>query len=174
MNQAFDALFNFHEAAVVGDIRDLAEQARVGGVAPRDVLPGVGAQLLETERDALALAVELEDPHVDLFADLHHLGRMLDALPGHVGDVQQAVDAAEVHERAVIGEILHHTLDRCAFLQVIEKRRALRAVFLLDHRTARYHDVVALLVELDDFEFERLVLEIGRIAHRTHIDERAG
>jgi hypothetical protein len=36
---------------------------------------------------------------------------MLDALPGHVGDVQQAVDAAEVDERTVVGEVLDDTLD---------------------------------------------------------------
>jgi hypothetical protein len=29
---------------------------------------------------------------------------MLDALPRHVGDVQQAVDATEIHERAVVGD----------------------------------------------------------------------
>jgi hypothetical protein len=36
---------------------------------------------------------------------------MLDALPGHVGDVQQAVDAAQIHEGAVVGEVLDHALD---------------------------------------------------------------
>src|SRR5580698_8222227 len=99
---------------------------------------------------------------------------MLDALPGHVGDVQQAVDAAEVHERTVIGEILDHALDRRAFLQIVEERRALGAVFLLHDGAPRYHDVVALLVELDDFEFERLVLEVRGIPHRPYVDQRAG
>jgi hypothetical protein len=46
---------------------------------------------------------------------------MLDALPRHVGDVQETVDAAEVDERAVVGEVLHHTLDHCAFLQIVEQ-----------------------------------------------------
>ena len=80
---------------------------------------------------------------------------MLDALPRHVGDVQQAVDAAEVDERAVVGEVLDHALDDRAFLQLVEQLRALGAVFLLDDRAAR-HDVVALLVELDDLELEVL------------------
>ena len=174
VHQAFDALFDFHEAAVVGDVRDLAEQARVGRIAARDVLPGIGAQLLQAQRDALTLAIELENAHVDLFADLDDFGRMLDALPRHVGDVQQAVDAAQIHERAVIGEVLHHALDGRAFLQIVEQRGTLGAVLLLDHRAARHHDVVALLVELDDLEFERLVFQVRRIAHRTHVDQRAG
>ena len=106
MDQAFDALLDLDERAVVGDVGDLAEHAGVGRVAARDVLPRIRAELLEAEADALALAVELEDAHVDLVADVDDFGRMLDALPRHVGDVQQAVDAAEVHERAVVGEVL--------------------------------------------------------------------
>ena len=41
-------------------------------------------------------------------ADGQHLGRMVDAAPGDVGDMQQAVDAAEIDEGAVIGDVLHH------------------------------------------------------------------
>ena len=98
---------------------------------------------------------------------------MLDALPRHVGDVQQAIDAAEVDERAVVGEVLDRALDHRAFLQVVHERRALGGEFLLHDRAARDHDVIALLVELDDLELERLALEVGGIAHRAHVDQRA-
>ena len=135
---------------------------------------GIRAELLDAERNALALAVELEDADVDLVADLDDFGRMLDALPRHVGDVQQAVDAAEVDERAVVGQVLDHALDHVAFLEIVEELRALGAVFLLDHRAARHHDVVAALVELDDLEFEFLALEVARVAHRAHVHERTG
>ncbi len=173
MHQALDALFDFHEAAVIGDVGDLAEQPRVGGIAPRDVLPGVRTQLLQSQRDTLAFAIELEDAHVDLFADLDHFGRMLDALPGHVGDVQQAVDAAQVDECAIVREVLDDALDRGALLKIVEQSGTFGAVFLFDHRAPRHHDVVAFLIELDDLEFERLVLEIRRIADRTHVDQRS-
>ena len=98
---------------------------------------------------------------------------MLDAFPRHVGDVQQSIDAAQVHESAVVGEILHHALDRRALLQIIQQRGTLGAVFLLDDGAARYDHVVALLIELDHFEFERLVLQVRRIAYRAHIDQGA-
>ncbi len=39
--------------------------------------------------------------------DLDDFARAADAVPGHVGDVQQAVDAAEVHEGAELGDVLH-------------------------------------------------------------------
>jgi hypothetical protein len=97
---------------------------------------------------------------------------MLDALPRHVGDVQQAIDAAQVDERTVVGEILDDALDGGALLQIVEQSGTLGAVLLFDHRAARYHDVVALLIELDDLEFERLVFQIRRIAYRPHIDQR--
>jgi hypothetical protein len=88
--------------------------------------------------------------------------------------VQQAVDAAEIHERTVVGEVLDGSLDDCAFLQVLHERAALGGELLLDHRTPRHHDVIALLIELDDLELEGLAFEIRRIAHGAHVDERPG
>ena len=134
---------------------------------------GSAPSCFKPKRHALPFAVELQNAHIDFFADFDHFGRMLDALPGHVGDVQQAVDAAEIDERAVVGEVLDHALDRRAFLQIVQQRGAFGAVFLLDDRAARHHHVVALLVELDDFEFERLVFQIRRIANRAYVDQRA-
>src|SRR5262249_47166578 len=98
VHQALDAVLDLDEGAVVGDVGDLAEHPRAGRVAPGDVLPGIGAELLETQAHARALAVELEDAYLDLIAYLDDLGRMLDAFPRHVGDMQQAVYATEVDE----------------------------------------------------------------------------
>src|SRR6202051_2005968 len=171
MNQAFDAFFDFDEAAVIGDVRDLAEETSVGRRAPRDVLPLIRAQLLQPQGHTLAFAIELQNPHIDLFAHFDDFGRMLDALPRHVGDVQQTIDAAQVHESAVVGEVLDHALDRRALLQIVQQRGTLGAVFLLHDCAARHDHVVALLVELDHLEFERLVLQVRRIAYRTHVDQ---
>ncbi len=73
VHQAFDAVLDLDERTVVGDVGDLAEHARCRRVAPRDVLPRIGAELLEPQADARALAIELENAHLDLVADLHHL-----------------------------------------------------------------------------------------------------
>src|SRR5690606_26529987 len=173
VHQAFHARLDLDEAAVVGYVGDLAEQAGAVRVAAGDVVPRILAQLLEAQADAVALAVELEHAHVELVAHVHHLGRMAHALPGHVGDVQQAVDAAQVHEGAVVGEVLDHALDDRAFLQPLQQLLALLGVLALDHRTAGDDDVVALAVQLDDLELEFLALEVGRIAHRAHVHQRA-
>ena len=98
---------------------------------------------------------------------------MLDAPPGHVGDVQQAVDAAQVQEGAVVGQVLDHALDLHAFFQVLQQVIALGAVFLFHHGAAGDHHVVALAVELDDLEFLLLAFQVGGVAHRAHVHQRA-
>ena len=172
MHQAFDARLDLDEAAVIGDVADLAQEAGGVRVTTGDVVPRILAQLLQAEADAVALAVELEHADVHLLADFHHLGRMAHALPCHVGDVQQAVDAAEVDERTVIGEVLDHALDDRAFLQAFQQLLALLGELGLDDGAARNDHVVALAIQLDDLELEFLALEVDRIADRTHVHQR--
>ena len=174
VHQALNAVFDLHKCTVVGDVSDLTEHACARRIAARDVLPRIGAQLLEPQAHARALAVELENAHLDLVAHLDDLGRMLDALPRHVGDVQQPVDAAEIDERAVVGEVLDRAAHHCALLQVLHERAALGGKLLLNHGAARHHDVIALLIELDDLELERLAFQIGGVAHRAHVHQRSG
>src|SRR5487761_2669332 len=125
VHQAFDAGLDLDEAAVVGDVADLAEQAAADRIATRDVDPGIVTQLLQAEADAVALAIELEHAHFQFVTDVDHLGGMAHALPRHVGDVQQTVDATQIHERAVVGEVLDHALDHRAFLETLEQLLAL-------------------------------------------------
>src|SRR5690606_19287181 len=174
VHQAFDARLDLDEGAVIGDVGDLAEQAGAVRVTAGDVLPRIVAQLLQAQRDAVALAGELQHAHVQLVADVDHLGRGPHALPGHVGDAQQAVDAAEGDEGAGVGEVLDHALDDRAFLQALQQGLALDAVLALDHRAARHHHVVAATVQLDDLELEFLALEVTRVAHGAHVHQGAG
>ena len=104
----------------------------------------------------------------------HHFARVTDAAPGHVGDVQQAVDAAQVHERTVFGDVLDHALDDRTFFQGFHQLGALFAHGGFDHGTAAQHHVVALAVELDDLEFHGLVLVRRQVLDRTGVDQRTG
>ncbi len=58
---------------------------------------------------------------------------MLDALPGHIGDVQQTVDAAQVEKRTVVSEILDDSLEHQSVFETFQQGFALGAVFRLDH-----------------------------------------
>src|SRR5215831_8395020 len=172
VHQALDALLDLDEGAVVGEVGDLAEEARARRVAARQPDPGVLAELLHTQRHAVLLGVELEDLCGDLVADQEHLGGVLDAPPREVGDMQQAVDAAEIDECAVIGDVLDDALDGGAFLQVREQRLSLGSLAGLEHGAARHDHVVALPVELDDLELHLLALVGHGVLHRADVDER--
>ena len=83
---------------------------------------------------------------------MQRFGRVVDAPPGDVGDVQQAVDAAEIDEGAVIGDVLDDAVEDLAFLERGDQLRALLGAALLEHGAARHHDVAARAVHLEDLE----------------------
>ena len=85
-------------------------------------------------------------------ADVDDLARVVDAPPRHVGDVQQAVDAAEIHEGAVLGDVLDHALDDLTLFEVGHEFGALLGPALLEHGAARHDDVAAAAVHLEDLE----------------------
>ena len=78
---------------------DLADLVRAGELLPRVFLRG-----LQRQRDALAVHVDVEHLDGDLLADLDDLGRVVDVLPGQLGDVDETVDAAEVDERTEVDD----------------------------------------------------------------------
>ena len=80
------------------------------------------------------------------------LGRMVDAAPGDIGDVQQAIDAAQIDERAVIGDVLHHAVQDHAFLEALDQLAALLGAGFFQHGAAGHHDVAAGAVHLEDLE----------------------
>ena len=174
MHQAFDALLQLDERAVVGDADHAAMHMRADRIALRGIEPRIGRELLEAQRHALLLAVELQHLHLDLVAHLHQVARMRQASPRHVGDVQQAVDAAQVDERAVVGQVLHRAGQDRVLAQLLQRLGALLALLFFQQLLARDHDVAALLVQLDDADFEVGALQRIEIAHRAQIDLRSG
>ena len=99
---------------------------------------------------------------------------MADAAPRHVGDVQQAVDAAQVDERAVVGDVLDDALEDLALGERLERVLLLLGVLFFEQRLARQHDVAALLVHLDDAHAQFLAAQRVEVAHGTHVDLRSG
>ncbi len=135
-----------------------------------DVAPRIRLELLHAERDAVGFLVDADDLHLDRLADVEDLGRMVDAAPCHVGDMQQAVDAAEVDERTVVGDVLDHAFDHLAFFEVLHDLRALLGARLFKHGAARHDDVAAAAIHLEDLEGLRVVHEGRDVADRTDVD----
>src|ERR1700687_5844074 len=151
-DQAFDARLQFDERAVVGDVGDAAGEARIERILRLDALPRIVEQLLHAERNAVGFVVDLDDLDLDGLADGQHFGRVIDPAPGDIGDMQQAVDAAEVHERTVIGDVLDHAVDDLTLFEVLHQFLALLGAGLFQHGAARHHDVAAATIHFQDLE----------------------
>ncbi len=130
VDEPLDALLQLDEGAVVGEAHDLAVHAHADRESLGDARPRIGHDLLHAERHALALGIVLEHDHANPFADVDHLRRVADAAPGHVRHVQQTVDAAEVDEGAVVGDVLDRALENDALFEHLER-------LLLEDRRAR-------------------------------------
>ena len=73
----------------------------------------------------MSILVDLDDLHLDGFADRQDLRRVVDPAPCHVGDMQQTVHTAQIDECAVFGDVLDHTIDGLALGQVADHLGAL-------------------------------------------------
>src|SRR4029079_5141724 len=124
--------------------------------------------------NALAILVDAQDDDLDLLVELHHLARMVDAAPRHVGDVKQAVDAAQVDEHAEVGDVLHGALAHLTVLDVVEQELLLLLALFFEQLAARDDDVHPLRIDLDDARAHRLVQEVGDVVRAAQVDLRRG
>ena len=154
MDEAFDPLLELDEGAVVGDRHDLAADLLASGVGLFRVVPRVFLRLLETQGNSLRLRVVLEDLDLDLVADLEDLGRVVDPAPGHVGDVEEAVQTSQVHEGPVVGQVLDCAAQDTSLLEQLQSLLLLGLLLDLDDRLARQDDVAPFLVHRNDLEVQ--------------------
>ena len=143
-------------------------------IAGLDVVPRILLRLLEAQRDALAVAVDVEDDDFQLLAALDDFARMLDAAPGEIGDVEQAVDAVEIDEDAEIGDVLDLALAALPGFERGQQRLALVGLLGFEQLAAREDDVAAVVGNLDELEALGLADEVVRVVHGAHVDVRAG
>ncbi len=157
VHQALDAVHDLDERAEGDDLGDLALELVAQVVGVHHPLPRVLLGLLEAQRDALAVAVDVQ--HLDRHgvADREDLGRVVHVAPGELGDVDQAVDAVQVHERAEVDDVRDVALHDLAGLQAVQDLLADLLALLLQNGAAREHHVVARAVELDDLALDLLV-----------------
>jgi hypothetical protein len=172
MHEAFDAGLQLHERTIVGDVGDAARDLVADRIFRFDAFPRIALQLLHAERDAVRLVIDLDDLDLHRLTDGNDFGRVIDAAPGDVGDVQQAVDAAEIDEGAVVGDVLHHAVDNLAFFKRGDELLTLAGASLLEHRAARDDDVAAAAVHLENLERLLIVHQRTDVADRTNVDLR--
>jgi hypothetical protein len=135
---------------------------------------GSSLSCLRPRATLLALLVDVEHLDLDLLIDLDHVARVIDPAPRHVGDVQQAVEATEVDERAEVGDVLDHALAHLLFLDLGEEGALELLALLFDEAATRDDDVHAVFVDLDDAGFDLLALPLTDVLGATNVDLRGG
>src|SRR5690606_32073481 len=93
---------------------------------------------------------------------------------GQLGDVHQAVHAAQIDEGAEVDDRGDHTLADLALLQLVQELAADLGLGLLEPGATRQDHVVAVLVELDDLGLDLLADVRLEVADTTHLDQRGG
>ena len=132
--------------AVIGHAQNSSANPRADRIALDRIQPRVGRQLLEAQRNPLLLFVELQHLDLNLIAHIHQVAGMRKPSPGHIGDMQQAIDPAEVDKCAVVGEVLDRPGQDRSLRQVLQRLVALGRLLLFQDFLARDDHVAALLV----------------------------
>src|SRR5690625_53567 len=171
VDQALDALLDTHERTERNQLGDLAGNDLADLVRTGELLPGVLLRRLERQGDTLALHVHVENLDGDLLADLDDLAGVVDVLPRELGDVNQTVDATQVHEGTEVDDRGDDALADLALLEGVEEGLADLGLGLLEPGTAGKDHVVAVLVQLDDLGLE-LTAHVGlQVTDTAHLDQ---
>ena len=155
VDEALDALQDLDERAERDDLRGPAVDVVALLVGLQHALPRIGLRLLEAERDALAVAIDVEHLDLDGLADLEDLRRVVDVRPRQLGDVDQAVDALEVDERAEVDDVRDDALDDGAGLE--SSRMRWRTSRRSSSSTARRDSTTLLRERLSSITLQRSV-----------------
>src|SRR5690625_22200 len=174
VDEALDAVLDAHERTEGNELGDLARHDLSDHVGAGEVLPRIFLSGLERQRNALTVHIDVEDLDGDLVADGDDLTRVIDVLPGQLGDVDESVDTTEVDEGTEVDDGGHDAGTDLALLQGLQEVVTDRRLGLLEPGTAGQDHIVAVLVEFDDLGLDLLADVGGEVADATHLDQGRG
>jgi len=172
MYEALDAFLDLDEGAERDQLGDLSVDDLVDLAVLEHLLPWILLGLLETQRDALPLTVDVEDAHFDLLPDVQDLRRVVHVAPRQLGDMDEAVDAVQVDERSEIDDVGDGPGHQVAHVHAVEDLLAGSAALLFEHGPAAEDHVVPEPVELDHPAFQGLAEELVELGHPADVDQR--
>ena len=164
VNQAFDGTVDADESAEGDQLGDLAGDNLANLIAGDDIVPLFGARAPDGEPDFLRLLVDLHHVDIDVATDRKHLLGVDVALPGELGEVDQAVGAAQVDEDAEAADARDATAADFAFAQLRQQAVLLFGAPLLHGGALGEDDAVSASVDLDHFESQRATNEFVEVA----------
>ena len=170
VHQTLDTLFELDEGSVAHHVYDCAADLCADGIAVLDFFPRTGRFLLQTQSNLFFFVVDVEDLDLDLFVDGNHFRGVVDASPTHVGDVQEAVDSAQVDEGAELSDIFDHALAALADFEILQQLGFLFSALGFDQSATADDDVTAGLVDFQDDALDRAADEIADVGRATDVD----
>ena len=103
----------------------------------------------------------------------NHVDGIGHAAPGKIGDVQQAVDPADIHEYAIAGNALDRSVEDLALGNRIQQFLPLRFLLFLENRAPADHHVSALAVQLENSDLDIAILPFLQFMHWPKISLRS-
>src|SRR6185312_13198539 len=173
VDQALDAGFQFDKGSIIGDAHHTSDHARADRIMLFNRLPRIGVKLLNSKRNTLLGTIELQHLDRHFIADAYHFRRVSHTAVRHVADVQQAIDAAEIDERAVVRQILDRAGHDRAFAQLAEHGGFPRRQILFHRQLARHDNVSAPPIHFDDLDRNVLPKKLIRVVMRPDVDLRS-
>ena len=73
----------------------------------------------------MGLFVDFDNLDFHSLTNCQDFRRVVDAAPGHISDVQQTVNTAQIHKGTVFCDVFHHTVHTVAFGQFADHFSAL-------------------------------------------------
>ena len=119
VDQAVHTRHDLGEGAEGHQLHDAHSSDVADLVLALEALPGILVRVLVAQRDLVGVLVEVDHVHVDLVADRDDVRGLVDALPAQLGNVDHAVHAADVDERAVAGQALDDAVIALADLDLV-------------------------------------------------------
>ena len=176
-DESFDIVANVDDNALVHQAHDFARQVRPNRIGLANSKPRIFLGLLEAERDALVLGIDVQNDDVDGITLLHDLRRMLHALrPAHIRNVNEPVDSRLYFNKgAEAGQIADFSID--ASSNGILQRQHHPWILLGLLHTER--DLLLIRIDLEHDGFDRFadrhelrwMAHIARPAHLADVDE---
>src|SRR5262249_44783893 len=158
------------ERAVAHDVDDLAALPRADRILGLDIGPRARRLLLEAEGDFLLVLIHGDDEDFQLLIDVDDLVRIGDSTPAHVGDMQQAVDDAQVNEGPELGDVLDNALANLPRLDFGEEFLFHLLALVLDQLATANDDIAAGLVDLEDFALNGLADVVADVRRPADIN----
>ena len=171
VNQALDALLDANEGAERNELGDLTRNDLAHSVGAGEYAPRIFLGSLQGQGNALAVQIDVQNLNGYLVTNGDNLRWVVDVLPRQLGNVNQAVDTAEIDEGAEVDDGGNNALADLALLQLVQELGANLGLGLLQVRTAGQNNVVALLVQLDDLCFQLLADVRLQVTDATHLNE---